>query len=107
VKNLLSALLIACLVLVCSSCGNVDISGAINPGSSTITGFVTIVQLSSVIGGDGNTVLVTFVTFLSGGSSSTVGFCGDQVNQFPLNQAVEARFTPGQTCAAIIVIIIK
>jgi hypothetical protein len=106
VKRLLSALLIACLALICSSCGNVDIHGAINPGS-TITGFVSVVQLSSVIGSNGNTVLVTFVTFFSGGTSSTLGFCGDQVAQFPLNQTMQVNFTPGQTCAAIIVIIIK
>ena len=106
-KRLLPALLIACLALVCSSCGNVDINGAINPGSSTITGFVGVVQLSSVIGGNGNSVTVTFVTFLSGGSSTTVGFCGDQTTQFPLNQTMQVNFTPGQTCAAIIVIIIN
>lgn len=105
-KRLLSILLVASLALVSCSCGNVDINGAINPGSSTITGFVSVVQLSTVIGGDGNSVLVTFVTFLSGGSSSTVGFCGDQTTRFPLNQTMQVNFTPGQACAAIIVIII-
>ena len=105
-KRLLSTLLIACVALACSSCGNVDINGAINPGS-TITGFVTGVQLSSVIGGNGNTVEVTFVTFFFEGTSSTIGFCGNQLTQFPLNQTMQVNFTPGQTCAAIIVIIIN
>ncbi|MBZ5722002.1 MAG: hypothetical protein LAO03_16645 [Acidobacteriia bacterium] len=106
-QRLLSLFLVAGLILASSSCGNVEINGAINPGTSTITGFVSVVHLTSVIGGDGVTVLVTFVTFLAEGSSTTVGFCGDQTMQFPLNQMVQANFTPGQTCAAIIVIIIK
>jgi hypothetical protein len=106
VKHLLSALLVACLTLACSGCGNVSIDGAIQPGS-TVTGTITVVQLTSVIGGNGTTVVVTFVTFLFSGSSTTIGFCGDQTAQFPLNQTVQANFTPGQTCAAIVVIIIK
>ena len=105
-KRLLSVVLIACLTLACSGCGNVEINGAIQPGSS-ITGLISVIQLTSVIGGNGTTVLVTFVTFLAGGSSTTIGFCGDLTSQFPLNQTVQANFTPGQTCAVIIVIIIK
>ena len=105
-QRLLLLLLVSSLILACPGCGNVSISGAILPGSSTITGLVSVVQLTTVIGSNGS-VLVTFVTFLVSGSSTTIGFCGDQVSQFPLNQTVQANFNPGQTCAAIIVIIIK
>jgi hypothetical protein len=40
-------------------------------------------------------VQVTFVTFLQNGTSSTIGFCGDQTTLFPLNQTVRANFNPG------------
>jgi len=104
VKRLLSLVLIAWLLLVSTSCGNVFFRGAIQTGS-TITGSVSIVQLSSVVNGTG-TVQVTFVTFLQNGPSSTLGFCGDQTGLFPLSQTVRANFNPGQPCATIITVVI-
>ncbi|MBZ5598724.1 MAG: hypothetical protein LAN83_10410 [Acidobacteriia bacterium] len=104
-KRLLSAFLIVSLLLLCSSCGNVFVRGAIRTNFSTISGFVSIVQLTTVIDGNGS-VLVTFVTFLQQGTSTTMGFCGDQTSQFPLNQMVTTNFNPGQPCATIIVVII-
>jgi hypothetical protein len=59
-----------------------------------------------MIGGDGTSVFVTFVTFLQTGTSSTVGFCGDQRSQFPMNQFVRTDFTPGPTCATLVVVVI-
>ena len=103
-KRLLSALLIVSLLLLCSSCGNVFVGGAIN--FSTISGCVSIVQLTTVIDGSAS-VLVTFVTFLQQGTSTTIGFCGNQTSQFPLNQMVTTHFNPGQPCATIIVVIIS
>jgi hypothetical protein len=41
-----------------TGCGNVFISGAINPGS-TMTGAITFVQLGNVLNGTGGTVQVT------------------------------------------------
>ena len=107
-KRLLSVLLVVCLVVVCGSCGNVFIRGSLQPGFSTISGSVSIVQLSTVIGGGGTTVQVTFVTFLLNGTSSTstIGFCGDQRGQFPIDQMVRTDFTLGQTCDSIIVVVI-
>jgi hypothetical protein len=35
-----------------------------------------------------------------------MGFCGDQRDRFPMQQAVRANFTPGQTCASIVTIVI-
>jgi hypothetical protein len=103
VKRLLSASLVVALLLLGPGCGNVFVRGAIN--FSTISGFVSIVQLTTVID-DGSSVLVTFVTFLQQGTSTTMGFCGDQTSQFPLNQMVTTNFNPGQPCATLIVVII-
>ena len=82
------------------------VGGAINPGTSSISGVVSIVQVSAVIGDSGTTVQVTFVTFLRDGAPSTIGFCGDQRDRFPMQQPVRANFTPGQTCASIVTIVI-
>lgn len=102
-KRLLSLLLVVSLLLLCSSCGDIFVRGAIS--FSTMSGFVSIVHLTTVSDGNGS-VLVTFVTFLQQGTSSTIGFCGDQTSQFPLNQMVTTNFNPGQPCATIIVVII-
>jgi hypothetical protein len=106
VKRLLSVLLVVCLVVVCGGCGNIFIRGALQPGFSTISGSVSIVQLSTLIGGDGTTVQVTFVTFLQNGTSSTIGFCGDQSGQFLIDHMVRTDFTVGQPCNSIIVVVI-
>lgn len=103
-KRLLLLVLTVSLLVFCGGCGNVFFRGAIQTGS-TITGSVSIVQISSVVGGTG-TVQVTFVTFLQNGASSTIGFCGDQTTLFPLNQTVRANFNPGQPCATIITVVI-
>ena len=105
-KRLLSVLLVACLVVVCGGCGDIFIRGALQPGFSTVSGSVSIVQLGTMISGKGTTVQVTFVTFLQNGTSSTIGFCGDQLSQFPIDQMVRADFTLGQTCDSIVVVII-
>ena len=104
-KCVLSFLLI-CLVLTVPGCGNIFIRGAPPAGFSSVSGSVSVVQLSAIIAGNGTTVQVTFVTFLQAGASSTVAFCGDQRSQFPMQQAVRADFNPGQPCARIITIVI-
>jgi hypothetical protein len=104
VNRLPSLVLVVLLLLVSTSCGNVFFRGSIQTGS-TITGSVSIVQLSSLMDGTGS-VEVTFVTFLQSGTSSTMGFCGNQTGLFPLNQSVRANFNPGQPCATIITVVI-
>jgi hypothetical protein len=106
VKRLLSFLLSLGLVITLTGCGNIFVRGALPGNVSTISGTVGTVQLTVVIGNDGTTVQVTFVTFLQSGASSTVGFCGDRRDQFPLDQTVRAEFNPGQPCASIITIVI-
>jgi hypothetical protein len=107
VKRFLSFLLAICLNVTLTGCGNIFVRGAINPGTSSVSGMVSVVQLSAVIGDGGTTVQVTFVTFLQEGASSTIGFCGDERSRFPMQQSVRANFTPGQTCASIVTIVIS
>ena len=106
-KFSLSFLLVICIIVALTGCSGVFfVGGAFNPGTSSVTGVVSIVQISAVIGDRGTTVQVTFVTFQRDGVPSTIGFCGDQRDRFPMQQAVRANFTPGQTCASIVTIVI-
>jgi hypothetical protein len=101
VQRLPAALLLVVLVLSCAGCGNVFVRGVIQPGTSTVDGFVSVLQISSV-----NGTTVTFVTFLGDGTSSTFGFCGDQRRRFPINQNVRAEFNSGTPCNSIVTIVI-
>ncbi len=93
----LLSLVLASLLL--TSCGQVFVSAFSHPGGSTVfIGTVSIVQITVI---DGN-VLVTFVTLINGGVGNGFTFCGDQRNQFPMDQLVSATFTPGTPCANII-----
>jgi hypothetical protein len=101
VQRLLAALLVVGLILLSAGCGNVFVRGAIQPGISTVNGFVSVIQITVVDGAS-----VTFVTFLTNGTSSTLGFCGDQRHRFPMNQNVRTEFNPGNSCNSIITIVI-
>jgi len=105
VNRLFPPVLIISLLAFSTGCGNWSISGAINTGS-TMTGSVSFVQLGNVVNGSGGTVQVTFVTFLQNGFSSTIDFCDDQTDLFPLDQTVRVNFNPGRPCATIIVVVI-
>jgi hypothetical protein len=104
-KSLFFFLLLS-LLLTLSGCGNIFIRGALPASSSSVSGTVSFVQLSAVITGNGTTVQVTFVTLLQAGASSTLGFCGDQRSQFPIQQPVRATFHPGTPCASVVTIVI-
>jgi len=99
-------LLLLWLILTLPGCGNIFVRGALPANSSTVSGSVSVVQLSALIRENGTTVQVTFVTFLQSGTSSVVGFCGDQRGRFPMQQTVRADFNPGQPCASIVMIVI-
>jgi len=101
VQRLLAALLVITFILFCLGCGDVFVGGAIQPGASSINGFVSVLQISVV---NGRTV--TFVTFLANGASSTLGFCGDQRRRFPMNHNVRTEFHPGNPCNDIVTIVI-
>ena len=105
-KRLFCLSLAVCLVTTLTGCGNVFVGGALPGALSSVSGSVSVVQLSAVIGENGSTVQITFVTLLQGGTSSTIGFCGDQRSQFPMQQTIRAEFNPGRTCASIVTIVI-
>lgn len=106
-KRLLSLCLAAGLIVILAGCGNVFVRGALPPaGLSSVSGSVSVVQLSAVIGENGTTVQVTFVTLLQSGTSSTIGFCGDRRSQFPMQQMIRADFTSGQPCSSLVTIAI-
>lgn len=104
-KRLLAVSVVACLTCLSANCGNVFIGGFFHPSQSSITGTVSFVEVNTVISG-GTSFEVTLVTFVQNGFSSSLNFCGDQSRQFPLNQTVTTNFTPGQSCATVVIVII-
>jgi hypothetical protein len=84
------------------SCGDIFVRGALNTGSQTAIGTVSIVRFT--ITGAGTTI--TVVTLLQQGTAQTLNFCGDQRSRFPLDQPVQVTFTPGATCGSVIAITI-
>lgn len=104
-KRLLHVLLVWSLLAYLCGCGSkFFVGGALN--SSTVKGTVSIVQVTTVVDG-GALVTVTLVTFLEDGTSRTMNFCGDQRTQFPLDEFVQANFTPGTPCASVIEIVVS
>lgn len=103
-KRLLYFLLVSVLCSSLLGCGSkFFVRGAIN--ESSVSGTVSLVQLTTSVN-SGSLVTVTIVTFLQQGTSSTVNFCGDQRTQFPIDQFVQASFTPGTPCASVIEIVL-
>jgi hypothetical protein len=68
----------------------------------SITGFISIVQLT----GSANNSLVTQVTFIlpdpQNGLTETLVFCGNVASQFMVNGLMTVSFSQGQGCATII-----
>lgn len=104
-KRLLPVYLSLCLALSCAGCGNITVRGAIRTG--VVDGLVSQVELSTGTNADGSTVIITLVTFLENENATTIGFCGDQRTQFPLDQLVHAEFTLSQPCNSLLVITIR
>ena len=93
------ALLILCVMLAVS-CGDVFVRGAINAGSQSVNGTVSIVQFST---GSGS-VSITIITLTNSGTASTLNFCGDQRSLFPTNRQVQVSFTPGTPCDNVLAV---
>ena len=70
----------------------------------TVSGFVSVVQITTITTAGGTTTLVTVVTFLQTGTESTINFCGNVMNQFVLDTFTSVNFTQGQPCATIVAI---
>lgn len=100
-NRLLVILVVACL-LTTVSCGDIFVRGAINPGTQSAAGTVSIVEFSA---SSGSGVSVTIIT-LTGSSSmaNTLSFCGDQRTLFPVDKQVQINFTPGQPCATVLTV---
>ena len=104
-RSLQSLLLIAAIGLTGCN-GVVFFGGAIHPSNTifTVNGFVSVIQITTIITAGGTTTLVTIVTFLQFGRASTVNFCGNMANQFVLNVFTTVDFAQGQNCATIVAI---
>jgi hypothetical protein len=96
-KRLL-ALLLVFFLAGCS--GFVFVSNLPAGSATSFVGFISIVHLGSVAN-NGPFITVTVVTFLQSGTSSNLTFCGNVVNQFPLDTMVRVNFVPATPCATV------
>jgi len=90
------------LVVLCGCGGTTYVGFVTNTGSATANGTVSIVHISVIGGENGTSVTVTAVTLIGGGMASDLVLCGDQRNQFPINQVVTATYNPGTGCATLV-----
>jgi hypothetical protein len=93
-------------LLLISGCGNVFVQGFFNPNTQTASGLVSFVEFTIIIDHNVQTQ-VTIVTLQNTFGNSNFTFCGDQQNQFPLNNFVDATFNFGQPCSNLLNVIIK
>jgi hypothetical protein len=98
VNRLLVVLVVACLLMTVS-CGDIFVRGAINPGTQSAAGTVSIVQFSASSGGG-----LTIITLIGNSTANTLNFCGDQRTLFPVDKQVQINFTPGQPCATVLTV---
>lgn len=96
----LFALLLSLLLAMLPGCGVTFFGGALN--TTTVVGTVSIVRLT--VSGDGTQF--TFVTLVQTTGSQDINFCGNAVNQFPMNTTVQAQFRPGTPCNNIVGVVI-
>jgi hypothetical protein len=100
VNRLLVLLVVACL-LTSVSCGDIFVRGAINPGTQSASGLISIVQLSVTTGSG---VSITIITLAGNGMANTFHFCGDQRMLFPVDSQVRVSFMPGNPCSSVITV---
>ena len=75
-------------------------TGFLSNGFQTVSGVVSIVQITTIFANDGTKTIVTIVTFLA--PTSTITFCGSLIDRFVMNSFTTVRFTPGLPCASLI-----
>ena len=91
-------LLLAALLICLVGCGGIIFRASEGTNTiTTVTGFVSIVQLSTVVN-NGTFVSVTLVTLLQSGTANTFTFCGNLVDQFPVNSSVSVNFISTPPC---------
>ena len=98
--------LLAVLLICLLGCGGGRFQGTLRSGSHifSVTGFVSLVELTTV---PDSTIIVTIVTFLPDFSPATrVLFCGDLTQQLFLDDFATVNFTQGPTCATALAIFV-
>ena len=96
--NRLLLVIVIALLLTTVSCGGIFVRGAINPGTQSVNGVVSIVQFSADSGG----VSITIITLIGSGMNHTLNLCGDQRDLFPVDHDVRVSFKPGTPCASVL-----
>jgi hypothetical protein len=96
--NRLLLVLALAFLLTTVACGDIFVRGAINPGTQSANGMVSIVQFSADSGG----VSITIITLTGSGLDHTLNFCGDQRVLFPVDREVRVNFKPGTPCASVL-----
>src|SRR5690349_10421026 len=104
-RRLQSLLLIAVICLTGCN-GVVFFSAGFHPTNTlvTVSGLVSVVQITTIISAGGTTTLVTIVTFVQTGTASSINFCGNVGSQFVVNTFTTVDFTQGQPCATVVAI---
>lgn len=104
-RSLQGLLLIGAICLTGCN-GVVFFSSGFHPtnGLVTVSGVVSVLQITTITTAGRTTTLVTVVTFLQTGTASTINSCGNFGNQFVLNTFTSVDFTQGQSCGTIIAI---
>lgn len=88
-------------------CGTYFVGFVSNPGGSqTISGTVSTMQLSSIRDITGETIILTAVTFMNSGTATTINFCGDQQDKFPVDHDVQADFSTGVYCSRLLAVVV-
>jgi len=102
----LQSLLLIIAIGLTGCSGVVFFSAGFHPNNTlvTVSGIVSVVQITTIVGASGTTTLVTVVTFFQTGTASTINFCGNIGSQFVLNTFTTVDFNPGQPCATSVAI---
>lgn len=88
-------------------CGAYFVGFVSNPGGSQIiSGTVSTVQLTSIRDITGETIILTAVTFTNSGIATTINFCGDQREKFPVDHDVQVDFNTGVYCSRLLAVVV-
>ncbi len=104
-KAALICCLVSLLVIGPVGCSGFAFVTSFQPVGSilTVSGVVTIVQITTIQGPAGITT-ITVVTFIQQGNASTINFCGNVGNQFVVNALATVNFTQGGSCGNVVTI---
>jgi hypothetical protein len=102
----LAPLLLTCILV--EGCGAYFVGFVSNQaGRQTITGTVSLIQLTSFRDITGEMVTATEVTFLNSDRATMIIFCGDQSSKFPSGSQVQVAFNSGVYCSPLVTVVIN